>query len=52
MVEHHVVDCFDGAQLGLEFEQIGLQNFDLHIVHVVFDELVHAVAQGVCLLQS
>ena len=43
-MQHHIINCFDTAQLGLELEKIGLKHFHLHIVHVILDELVHPVA--------
>ena len=52
MVSHHVVDRFDWAELGFEFEEIRLKNFNLHVVHVVLYKLIHSMAQCICLLQS
>lgn len=52
VVEHDIVDGLDCFELGFKFVQVGLEHLNLHVVHVVFAELKHAMAQGVSLLQD
>jgi len=48
---HHFVNSFHFLQLKLELVEVGLEHFDLHIVHVVLAELQHSVPQRIGLLQ-
>ena len=51
MVLHHIIDRLHSLQLLLESQPHRLQHFDLHVVQVILDELEHAMAQGVSLLE-
>ena len=50
-MDHDIVDGLHCSQLLLQFMIVGLQNFDLHVVHVILAELEHPVAKGVGLNQ-
>ena len=52
MVLHHIIDRLDCFQLLLESQSHRLQHFNLHVVQVIFDELEHAMAQGISLLED
>lgn len=52
MVEHHIVYRLHSLKLRLQLVQVGLKYLNLHVVHVVFAELKHAVSQGVRLLED
>lgn len=51
MQQDDVVYCFDLGKGLLELVEVGLEDFYLHVVHIVFGELEHSVAQRVGLLQ-
>lgn len=42
-MHHDIVDCLYATQLSFQLEYIRREHLHLHVVHVVLDELVHAV---------
>ena len=50
VVVHNIIDSFNSPQLRLQFVIVRLKDFNLHVIHVVFDKLKHSMAQGVRLL--
>ena len=52
MVLHHIIDRLHSLQLLLESQPHRFQHFYLHVVQVILDELEHAMAQGVGLLED
>ena len=52
MMHHYIIDCLYGAKLGLKLLEIGLQDFDLDVVHVVLAKLKHAMSESIGLLKN
>ena len=52
MKHDYLVDRFNFFQLLLQLVVIGLENLNLHVIHVVFAELKHSVTKGISKLKT
>ena len=51
MQSHNLVDRLDFLEALFELVPVGLQYFNLHVVHIIFAELEHPVAKGITRLK-